>query len=249
MASLTEIREEIQLKLTGDLLESELDENTLNKIIASALRELQRYITVTRIITIPFSRCIDLSDKEQTLGEQLSVNSIVQIYRTNDLSGNGDGSSSSSSYDPMQVAQWQLLSGMGNLMYFQDAVYNYSAWTTLQQIRNTTSTDLAFRFDKATQRLYINVSNGTPSFITVEFIPHLELEDIEKINSEYWEDMLIRLALALTKETVGRIRTRYTQSNALWQGDGDRILQEGQEELKEIREMLLNNSDLYFPID
>ena len=35
-----DFRDEIKLKLTGDLLESELDDDTLNKIIKSALREL-----------------------------------------------------------------------------------------------------------------------------------------------------------------------------------------------------------------
>ena len=61
--------------------------------------------------------------------------------------------------------------------------------------------------------------------------------------------MLMRLAVALTKVTVGRIRSRYTQSNALWQGDGDTILSEGKEELNNLREMLLQNSELTYPID
>ena len=140
-----------------------------------------------------------------------------------------------------------MLSGMGNLKYFQDAVYNYSAWTTLQQIRNTTSTDLAFKFDKSTKKLYINTSTGTPDYITIEYIP--VIKTVEEIKNEYWEDILVRLSLALTKVTVGRIRSRYTQSNALWQGDGEAILQEGQEELKELREQMLENSELYYPID
>ena len=72
---------------------------------------------------------------------------------------------------------------------------------------------------------------------------------VEDIESEYWEDILIRLSLALTKVTVGRIRTRYTQSNALWTQDGETILQEGQEELKELRQAMLDNSDLFYPID
>ena len=147
----------------------------------------------------------------------------------------------------MQVAQWQLISGMGNLTYFQDAVYNYASWTTLQQIRNTLSTDLAFRYDKHSKKLYINTSVGTPENITIEYIP--VLASVEDIESEYWEDILIRLSLALTKVTVGRIRTRYTQSNALWTQDGETILQEGQEELKELRQAMLDNSDLFYPID
>lgn len=244
MTSLQDVRDEIKLKLTGDLLEFELEDETIDKVIASAIRELQRYITTTRLITIPFKQCIDLSNPDDTNGEELNINYVVMIYRTDELGGN---TTSSSSYDPMQVAQWQMLSGMGNLKYFQDAVYNYSAWTTLQQIRNTTSTDLAFKFDKVTKKLYINTSTGTPDYITIEYIP--VIKDVEEIQSEYWEDILVRLSLALTKVTIGRIRSRYTQSNALWQGDGETILQEGQEELKELREALVNNSELYFPID
>lgn len=54
MTSLEDVREEIRLKLTGDLLEIELEDDTIDQIIMSAIRELQRYITVTRLITVPF---------------------------------------------------------------------------------------------------------------------------------------------------------------------------------------------------
>lgn len=240
-----DFRDEIKLKLTGDILESEIDDDTYDKIINSALRELQRYINHTKLITLPFKQCIDLSKKEDTNNKKIDVNSVVMVYRTEDLAGTttGDGGTS----DPMQVAQWQLLSGMGNIMYFQDAVYNYGAWTTLQQIRNTTSTDLAFRFDKDSSKLYINTSSGTPSNITIEYVPIIH--DVEEIKSPYWIDMLMRLAVALTKVTIGRIRSRYTQSNALWQGDGEAILAEGREELSTLRETLLQNSELCYPID
>ncbi len=241
---LADYREEIKLKLTGDMLESEIDEDTLNKIIKSALRELQRYFTSTKLITIPFKSCIDLSDPDDTNGEQLFVNSVVMVYRTENLSGSNSGAGFT---DPMQVAQWQLISGMGNLRNFQDAIYNYGAWTTLGQLRNTTSTDLAFRYDKSTDKLYINISAGTPSTITIEYIPLIN--DVSEITSEYWKDMLMRLSIALTKVTLGRIRTRYTQANALWTQDGDTILAEGRDELNSLREMLLANSELTYPID
>ena len=245
---LSDYRDEIKLKLTGDLLETELDDNTIDRVIKSSLRELQRYISSSNLITVPYKQCIDLSNPEDTNGVQLKVNSVIMVYRTEDLSGNGTPDNYGVSMsDPMQVAQWQLLSGMGNLNYFQDAVYNYSAWTTLEQIRNTTSTDLAFRFDKATNKLYINVSEGTPHRITIEYIP--VFQDVSEVTSDYWIDILMRLSLAQTKVTLGRIRTRYVQSNALWSQDGDTILQEGKEELENIRQMLLDNSELTYPID
>lgn len=247
--NLTDFREEIQLKLTGDLLETELSDDTYNKIIKSALRELQRYITSTRLVTVPYKRCIDFNNlptEEEGVTQSLDVNMVVSVYRTEDLSGGGSNGDYTAT-DPMQVAQWQLLSGMGNLAYFQDAVYNYGAWSTLQQIRNTNSTDLAFKYDKDKNKLYINVSEGTPKFITIEYIPIFR--DVSEITSEYWIDMLMNLSIALCKVTIGRIRTRYSQSNALWQGDGDTILAEGLAEQEAIREQLRANSELYYPID
>ena len=74
-------------------------------------------------------------------------------------------------------------------------------------------------------------------------------EAVEKIKSEYWKDVLIRISTALTKIVLGRIRTRFTQSNALWAQDGERLLEEGNTELKELREVLRTNSNLIFGID
>jgi len=59
----------------------------------------------------------------------------------------------------------------------------------------------------------------------------------------------MQLSLALTKVAIGRIRTRYSQSNALWTQDGDQILQEGTTELQSIREHLKTNTMLAYPID
>lgn len=61
--------------------------------------------------------------------------------------------------------------------------------------------------------------------------------------------MLIKLAVALAKVTVGRIRSRYTQSNALWTQDGEALLAEGNEELTALRQHMMENSQLVFPID
>ena len=46
-----------------------------------------------------------------------------------------------------------------------------------------------------------------------------------------------------------RIRTRFTQSNALWTQDGEKILEEGNTELKELREILRVNSNMVYILD
>lgn len=236
-------RNEIKLKLTGYLLEMEINDAVLDSIINSALREVQRYICDTTFITIPYKSCIDLSNKENTNNIQINVNSVSRVYRTEGYVNVNDATT----MDPMQVAQWQLLSGTGNMYNFQDYVYNYLSWNTLLQIRNTTSTDLAFVFDKSTNNLYINISSDAPSYITIEYVP--KYTDVSQVTSDYWIDVLMQLSIALTKITLGRIRTRYTQSNALWTQDGEAILQEGTAEYQALQEYLRQNTQLTYGID
>jgi hypothetical protein len=57
------------------------------------------------------------------------------------------------------------------------------------------------------------------------------------------------MAVALGKIALGRIRTRYTQSNALWQQDGQLMLEEGNSEYNDLRERLQASTQLCYPID
>ena len=228
--------DEIRFKLTGGVLELELDDSALGKVTDSALRELQRYIATQKFITVDYKRCIDL--------KPYKVNSVTNVYRIRGyLAQSEDGTVP---MDPMYAQQWQLLSGSGLMYGMQDFVYDYGAWNTLLQIRNTTSTDLAFIYDKSEEKLYINVAMDIPNKITIQYTPRFD--SVEEITSDYWIDMLVKLSVAITKVTIGRIRTRYTQSNALWANDTG-ILEEGLNELKELREHLVNNSQLVYPVD
>lgn len=147
----------------------------------------------------------------------------------------------------MWAMQWQMVSAPGNMYNFSDYVLNYSSWSTVSQIRNTISTDLAFRWEEDTNRLYINASAGLPTAITVEYVPRYA--DISDVKSDYWIDILMRMSVAMAKVVLGRIRSRYTQSNALWAQDGSTMLEEGNRELSELREHLLANSQLCYPMD
>ena len=51
------------------------------------------------------------------------------------------------------------------------------------QTRNTVSTDLIFRFDKSTSKLYINVAFDKPNYITIEYIPRYD--DVSQVVSDY----------------------------------------------------------------
>ena len=123
---------------------------------------------------------------------------------------------------------------------------NYEAYVTLNRISNTVTTDLAFKYDKDSQKLYINTTD-TPSQITIQYVPVLHKP--EDIKTDYWIDLLVRLSIANTKIIVGRIRSKFTQSNALWTLDGETLLTEGNEELTNIQEILRTNAKVTFPVD
>lgn len=230
-------KEEIRLKLAGNLLDLEIGDEQLTAIINSAFREVQRYIDTTVLITIPYANCIDLS--------KYKVNAVVAIYRTQGYLT--DSESHEGMIDPMYAAQWQLVSGVGNLYNFTDYAYNLAAWNTLLQTRNTLSTDLAFRYDRSAGKLYINIATDKPDKITIEYVPRYD--NVDEIHSDYWIDIISRLSVALAKTVVGRIRTKYKINNSLWQIDGESLLAEGNAELAEIRGFLSTNTQLFYPID
>ena len=234
-----DIMDEIKLELTGGVLELEIEDKSIELVIKKALREIQRYWDETSFVTIPFEPCLDL--KKYSLD---SV-SIVKVYRTSGL-GNADDASNSLTMDPLYAQQYMIFSNAGTMFNLQDYVMNYAAWTTLNQTRNIMSTDMAFREDKHNNKLYINCATA-PRVVTIEFIP--KLKSVEDIQSDYWQDILIRMSVALTKITLGRIRTRFTQSNALWAQDGEKLLEEGNTAYKELQEVLRTNSNLIYAID
>ena len=56
--------QEIKLMLTGGVLELEIDDATIAKIVDAAFREIQRYIDTVVYETIPYQNCIDLSPRK-----------------------------------------------------------------------------------------------------------------------------------------------------------------------------------------
>lgn len=247
--TLQECIEDIKLELTGGLTKLELSDEILAKFVSKALKEVNRYIDSTKIVTVPFSPCIDLGPYVDDKGVEhpgFKHNAVVNVFRTQGYTG--DITEGGLMYaDPMQAQMWMAFSN-GNTMYnLQDYVMNYLSYNTLLQMRNTISTDMAFREDKSENKLYINANRDDPINVTIEYIPLYE--SVEELDDPYWQDIVRRMALDLVKIGLGRIRTKYTQSNALWALDGDKLLEEGTTDLKELRETLRLNDQLSYPVD
>ena len=229
------LKDEVLLKLTGNVTSIELSDVTLTQVINSALREVQRYIDTLKMVTIPYSSCIDVTE--------YNVSSVVGVRRSEGyVNSDNEGMS-----DPLYASQWMLMSGFGNVGYVQNYASNLAAWNSMLQIRNTISTDLAFYFSKPDNKLYINVSGSVPTKVTLLYVPRFN--DVSEITSDFWQDILVRMSVAIAKVTVGRVRTKFKQSNALWTLDGDQILEEGNTELTNLRQELKDSTQLCYGVD
>lgn len=89
--------DEIKLKLGGDVLDLDIEDTTFEKIVNAAFREIQRYIDSTRLATLPYKPCIDLSD--------CHVSSVARVFRTQSYQNNSDTTNNSLMVDPMQAMQ------------------------------------------------------------------------------------------------------------------------------------------------
>lgn len=232
----------VKRQVSGGLLNLEIEDEVIGNFIEDALVELRRYYDVPLFVTVPYANVIDLTNFDHS--------AITNVYRANSLLGPDNPSgfaNQTAAADPMYVQQWAAFSGAGMMYNLQNYVMNYLSYSTLHQMQNTTGTDMNFLEDKKANKLYINCNSNIPAKVTIEYIP--VLRSVEEITDDYWIDILRRLSVALVKIALGRLRTRFTQSNALWTQDGETLLAEGNETLKDLRETLRVNDNLFIPLD
>lgn len=219
--------EDVKISLGAPIVEVEIDP-IIGKLVDKAFREVRRYIVETKFLTIPYSTTgIDLS--------KYHVDSIVQIFRArnpNRVADFSDIFALSSIYNTNTTATNLMLS---------DYLYR----TQLHQLKSTMSTDMDFTYDKPI--LHVSAFYPRPDKITIAYIP--EFRDVSDVHEQFWINYIQRLALANSKEALGRVRGKYKLTSSLYTLDGDALIAEGIAERDKIREELNDLSDVVFPID
>jgi hypothetical protein len=114
--------DEIKLALTGGVLELEIPDTTIGEVVKKCFREIQRYIDTTKVVTVPYANCIDLTD--------FKCSSITKIYRA--VGYNGDSSGiDNSTIDPMYAQRWMAFSSGGTMYNLNNYLLNYMSYNTL----------------------------------------------------------------------------------------------------------------------
>lgn len=210
----------IEKQLGGDVLELELTPEQIKEIVDEAFDELKHYISDTYTVTVPYAKCIDL--------KKYNIDAVDRVTRTNDsiLSG--------TSYLVPIAMYPNTYSGIYDVQDYANALM-------VKRNLNILSTDMDYHWDKPNRKLYVAANPQVPSFVTISFKP--EMYSCEDIREQYWETQLRKLALAMAKIVVGRIRSKYTPNNATFGLDGATLLAEGNSELQAVRQYLDDNRD------
>lgn len=220
---------DIKLQLGAPIIWLEI-EDSIADIVKKAFREIRTYIADAYTMTIPYQNCIDLTDKH--------IEHIHYIMRSE------QNISVAGLQDMMYIYTARNRSG-GTTNSF--TLSDYSRALMVQQNKAALSTDLDFMYDKPNEKLYVYCQQILPSQITLVYTP--EFNDVSELIEPYWQNQLLRLATAMTKEMLGRVRGKYQLNSATYNLDADQLLSEAQNELAEIRGYLNSNKDLLLPLD
>lgn len=198
------------------------------KILMYAFRELKRNIHEYSDLTVPYQRRISLKDYK--------VKDLIEIRRANVPAGLGIDNTSAGNV-------FTALAGMTAISSTKqyDAYFDYYTETMLvQNIKNAITQDLQFMYDEQNQLLYVSANTPYPVYITITYIA--DYDDPSEIKTSYWQDWMRRLAIAHFKVYVGEKRSKMKIPGSPVQLNGETLLQEGREELKEAREYLAANN-------
>lgn len=237
-----EYKDIILTRLGSPLLDIEVEsENNkqVEKIIKSAFYELKEYIDTPYYQTIPFSsNGMDVSS--------YNVRAVLFVTRANINLVNALENTGALLWSPLTTMMNQSIN-MGYQQSQHGFMQDYAATLQYRQLRNTLAKDLEYTFDPNRKILY--VFQLIPQAASITMVYNKILNNIEEIEDPYWQNLLIRLSLAYTKEVIGRIRSKYKPSSAPYELDGETLIGEAREELQEIRNFLNENNNTFIPMD
>lgn len=104
------------------------------------------------------------------------------------------------------------------------------------QVSNVLSTDFQWTYDMENQVIYCTCKQPHPSLVTIRYIPNYT--DVSQIKNPTWINYLTRMSEANMKVALGRSRSKYSVEGSNVKLDGEILLNEGTQELQQIREEL-----------
>ena len=223
----------IKVALGYPVVNIEVTDEVIEEYISLAFNEVKPNLSTTSLMTLAYSDCIDLADKK--------VYSVVSVFRGEP---NNSRSTASRRYsDDLLFNSSGKVINMGYTGILDGVIISTLQRQLVNTLKSTSDIDFTYR-DK---KLYLVSSNDQPEEVTLEYIP--DYEDASAIEDPYWINIIFRMSLAYTKVALGRMRSKFRSSSVPYELDGETLLNEGNQELSELRNQLQENMDLLYPLD
>lgn len=210
-----ELKDYIKKMLGEDYVEVELTEETLNTIVKQALDKVAPYYDGRRYI-LGTGPIVDLSD-------HTGIKEIINVYNCH----NSD----------IYTMQEYVFGGDGIMIYSSRIMDRLELFTCYRMLYNELQYDNGINFRWIKPNLYLDGYNYE---VIIEALVRPEaLSDIDPA-SEYYA-WVKDYALALAKEAVGRIRSKFTTEGSPYQLDGNTLLNEAIARKQELEANLIGS--------
>jgi hypothetical protein len=208
--------------------EGELKPGDDMKLLMKAFRELKEKLHEYADLTVPYKERISVKD--------LKVQSFISVRRATVPAGlNVDNTSVGNVFTALAG-----MSAVPNSGAYHAYFDRYTQLMLCQSIKNTVSEDLQYLYDQQNQCLYVAANVPKPTYVTITYIP--EYDDPSELKTKFAQSQLRKLAVAYMKIHVGSKRRKVRLPNSPAQLDGEALLSEGLEELREVRSYLVQNN-------
>ncbi len=237
---INEYKYNILTMLGSPILNIEVEDH-LNQIINCAFLELKEYIDTPHYDTVSVgSDCIDLTSYK--------VRAILYVTRGTVSFLNASENTDALLWSPLTTMMTQTINFGYNRLYSQtNLLQDYNASLQYRQLRNTINPDLDYTYDSVNKRLYLY--QQIPKATQVTIVYNKRYDEVSEIEDPFWVTLLFKLALAYTKQVLGRVRGKYKMSAAPYELDAETLLSEANSELSEIRQFLNDNNNIFIPRD
>lgn len=191
----------IKLMLGGSrILSLEVDDSEISELITIAYERMRPYITDTDYITKQYARTINLAAD--------NVEEVLKVIPGNQLAVSASPSD--------------------ELMFDFQAYSVGNKIDPISVVRKAVTPDVLIPFEYVAEQKLLYLSEGyTTGPVTIEVSKSASLEEVRDERALQW---IFAYALALTKEVVGRIRSKAKSTNVPIELDGDTLLSEASSE-------------------
>ena len=215
----------IKLMLGSSVLKIEISDEDIESLISIALDTIKPYLVDYKYITLPYARSIDLTE--------YNVVEVIRVIPSYLLHNSNYAVEADTYFSGISEYSISLGNGLGNsTAYLKEKALRTAKGSVYPDF------DIPFDYDESTNTLMVSpyLISGD---ITIECLP--DYKDVDELKDQKTLKWIYLYSLALTKEVIGRIRSKAQSQNVPIHLDGDTLLKESSAEKSKLEEELINN--------